>query len=151
GYMAWFATRGSNGSFNAGTLSFFPTATNLPGTPVTLGSFPLSLAVTPNGQTAYALNFSSNSVSVLDLTTSPPTVTSTIPTGSGTKPDGIAITPDGKTAYVSYSGTNQVTPITLVSGGACASAPCVGTPIPVGGTPEAIAITPDGQTAYVAN
>src|ERR1700730_8264822 len=53
---------------------------------------------------AYVANssFNSNTVSVIDTATTPPSVVATIPVGNG--PNGVAVTPDGKHAYVTILG-----------------------------------------------
>ena len=58
---------------------------------VNVGSFPVEVALSPNGKRLYVANFFDNSVSVVDTATN--TVVTTIDVGSG--PQGIAITPDG--------------------------------------------------------
>ena len=60
-----------------------------------LGSYPVSVAVSPNGAYAYVTNEGSNSVSVINTATN--TVTATIPVG--TEPYGVAVTPNGDYAY----------------------------------------------------
>jgi YVTN family beta-propeller protein len=85
---------------SAGTVSVIDTATNTVVATVGVGSFPLSVAVTPNGQRAYVTNQSSNNVSVIDTATN--AVVATVPVGLA--PKGVAITPDGKLAYVANGG-----------------------------------------------
>ena len=124
-------------------------ATNTPGAPITVGSTPFGIAITPDGKTAYVTNAGDNTVTPIDVATN--TAGAAIHVGSrsfGT-PVAVAITPDGKTAYVTNYGDNTVTPISVAT-----NAP--GTPIPVPGSFPTqgvfgIAITPDGKTAYVAN
>ena len=109
-----------------------------------VGTFPDAVAVSPSGKTAYVVNYTSNTVTPVDLRTGK--VLRAITVGSG--PAGIAITPDGKTAYVTDAGTtplgDTVTPINLTTDRPLA-------PITVGPGPQGIVITPDGTTAYVAN
>ena len=114
--------------------------TDTAGTPITVGSEPWSIAITPNGHTAYVTNEASNSVTPINLSNN--TAGAAIAVGS--TPWGIAITPNGQTAYVANSGSGTVTPINLSNN-------TPGTPIAVGNDPQGIAITPNGQTAYVAN
>ena len=51
---------------------------------------------------AYVTNQNSNTVSVIDTATTPPSVvaTVTLPFPVGSAPQGVAVTPDGKHAYV---------------------------------------------------
>jgi YVTN family beta-propeller protein len=100
-----------------------------------------SPAAAAGQQTAYVLNYDSESITPINTNTNAPGTPITIAGG----PAAIAITPDGKTAYVAnYGLTNSVTPIDTATN-------TVGTPISVGDKPDAIAITPDGKTAYVVN
>ena len=115
------------------------TATNTTGDPISVGHFPVGVAITPNGRTAYVTSESG----VTPITIATNTAGSPIPvTGEGL----IAITPNGKTAYVTNANSinGAVTPINLATN-------TPGSAIPVGRGPTAIAITPDGKTAYVGN
>lgn len=126
------------------TLTGF-TGGNQVGGAIRTGGYPDAVAVAPDGSTAYVTNYTSNSVTPIDLSTDTPG--KPIPVGVG--PAGIAIAPDGKMAYVTDDGSSAslgdtVTPINLETGKP-------GAPITVGGGPQGIAITPDGSTAYVAD
>lgn len=119
------------------------TATDAVGTPITVGSGPSAIAITPNATSAYVTdegttNTSPGFVTPIDLLTNTPGTPITV--GSG--PDAIAITPDGLTAYVGNYNDDTVTPIDLATN-------TPGKPIPVGAAPTAITISPDGSTAYV--
>ena len=107
---------------------------------IPVGPQPLSVAVSPDGSTAYVTHLSANMVSVLDVASS--TVTSTIAVGS--QPRGVAFTPDGSTAYATNSGSGSVSVIDVASGTVIST-------VPVGAQPYDVAFTPDGSTAYVAN
>ncbi len=74
---------------------------------------PLGIAITPNGKLALTAN-NDNTVTPIDLTSSPASAAAPVSVGSLSQPDGIAIAPDGKTAYVANA-TNTVTPIDLAS------------------------------------
>jgi len=120
------------------TVTPIATATNTPGAPIEVGSGPWAFAITPDGTTAYVINFYSHSVTPIATATNTPGPP--IPVGQG--PRAIAITPDGKTAYVASWQGGTVTPIATATNAA-------GTPIEVGEGARAIVITPDGKTAYV--
>jgi YVTN family beta-propeller protein len=124
----------------SGTVTPIKTATNTAGTPITVGTEPIAIGITPDGKTAYVANVGSGTVTPIRTATN----TAGTPITVGSDPNAIGITPDGKTAYVVNDGSGTVTPIRTATNTA-------GTPIPVGSTPYAIAITPDGKTAYVAN
>jgi YVTN family beta-propeller protein len=115
-----------------------------PSNEVRVGTFPDAVAISPDHLTAYVTNYSSDSVTPIDLLTDRPG--KSIPAGPG--PAGIAITPNGRTAYVTDAGSsplgNTVTPINLTTKKPMRA-------IHVGFGPEGIAITPDGRTAYVAD
>ena len=133
-----------------GSVSVIDTTDNtVVGSPITVGTFPWDIAISPDGQFAYVSNLASasSSVSVIDTqkaqnpATQASAVVDTIPVGSA--PEGIAI--NGTFAYVvnARGGTVNVIDITDNT--------VVGSPIAVGGGPSSIAITPDGQSAYVTN
>ena len=90
--------------------------------------------------TAFVVNYASNSVTPVNLTTRK--AGDAIPVGAD--PAAIAITPNGRTAYVVNSGSGTVTPIATATRKA-------GKAIRVGADPAAIAITPNGRIAYVTN
>jgi YVTN family beta-propeller protein len=71
------------------TVTPIATATNTPGPPIEVGSGPWAFAITPDGQTAYVINFYSHSVTPIATATNTPGLP--IPVGDG--PYAIAITP----------------------------------------------------------
>jgi YVTN family beta-propeller protein len=76
------------------TVSVIDTTSNTvltgPGFPITVGSFPNAVAVTPDGKYAYVANSGSNNVSVIATATN--TVVATLAVGNG--PIGVGIIPD---------------------------------------------------------
>ena len=58
------------------------TATNTAGPPIPVGSGPFDIAITPNGRTAYILNFSGDTVTPIRTATN----TAGHPSQSGTSP-----------------------------------------------------------------
>jgi len=129
----------TNGGDNS--VSVIDTTTNtVVGDPIPVGSFPIGVAVTPDGKHAYVVNVDSNSVSVIDTTTNT-VVGDPIPVGSG--PVGVAVTPDGKHAYVTNGRNNSVSVIDTTTN------TVVGDPISaMGWYPNGVAVTPDGKHAY---
>jgi YVTN family beta-propeller protein len=118
------------------TVTPIDTATDTTGTPITVGSEPSSVAITPDGTTAYVVNLASNTVTPIDIATnsagSPIALNATL---TGTPGFQIAITPDGTTAYV-VTRNNTLIPIDTANN-------TTETPIPVGPfgpEPSAIAI-----------
>jgi YVTN family beta-propeller protein len=124
-----------------GTVSVIDTPTNkVVGTPITVGTTPAGVAVTPDGKHVYVTNSGVGTVSVIDTATN--TVAATIPVGNG--PEWLAVTPDGTHAYVANGSSNTVSVIATASNTVVAT-------VPVGNTPEGIAVSPDGKHVYVAN
>jgi len=65
-------------------------------------SYPLGLAVTPDGKTAYSVLDVNDTLTKIDLSGATPTRGAQIRVGN--VPDSIVISPDGKTAYISNKG-----------------------------------------------
>ncbi len=118
-------------------------APNDAGAPIPVGTHPDAIAITPNGKTAYVVNFGSDNVTPIDTSTDTAGASGTW-ISVGSEPDAIAISPDGDTAYVANSGDGTVSKIALSTGQVQAT-------IKVGGSPSGIAISPDGTTAYVTD
>ncbi len=110
------------------------------GSPISVGSRPRAIAITPDGGTAYVANFNDGTVSVIDTQTKQ---TLGSPIGVGANPRSVAITPSGRFAYVANQGSGTVSVIDTTTNQS------LGTPITVGPAPISIAITPDGKLAYV--
>jgi YVTN family beta-propeller protein len=95
---------------------------------------------------AYALNpFSnSNTVSVIDTATNPPSVVATVTLPVGSLSFGVAVTPDGKHVYVTNINSANVFVIRTATNKVVAT-------VPVGAFPLEVAVAPDGKHAYVTN
>lgn len=130
------------------TISVIETTTDTVVDTITVGTGPLGIAITPNGQRVYVTNRVDDSVSVIDTATNKVIVT--IPVGN--QPSMVAVTPDGIRVYVGNSADNTISVIdtrsntvidliTLESGS-------IPIDVPFGIT---IANTPVGIRAYVAN
>lgn len=125
-----------------GTVYEFDLLTNqFNPTGITVQSNPEGIAITTDGKKAYVSNYSSDSVSVVDLATR--TVIDTISGLAG--PFISAITPDNKTLYVLNFDTDEVALIDI------ATNTLLSTLIPVENAPNCISITPNGTRAFVAN
>ena len=124
----------------SGTVTPIATATNTADPPITVGSDPDWVAITPDGKTAYVTNYGSGTVTPIATATN----TAGPPITAGSGPIDVAIMPDGESAYVANYGSGTVTPIATATNTA-------GPPITAGNGPVDVAITPDGKTAYVAN
>ena len=128
----------SNGSRAAWARGFMALFAVVPAIGLGLAAFPAEAQ-----PFAYVANGGSDTVSVIDTATQPPSVVATVPVGMS--PDGVAVTPNGKRVYVANASSNTV----LVIGAATNTV--VGLPIPVGVNPIGVAVTPDGTQAYVTN
>jgi YVTN family beta-propeller protein len=126
-------------NYGDGTVTPVTTATNTPGTPISVGIGPSAVAISPDGQTAYVTD-NGNTVDTIDLATQ--TVETYIEVGND--PSAVAVSPDGTTAYVANYSDGTVTPVATATGTA-------GAPITVGNGPRAVAVMPDqGPAATLA-
>lgn len=123
------------------------------GPPIAVGLAPAALAITPDGDYVYVINYvdgtpGNGTISIIN--TSDNTVT--LPSITGFfGPFAIAITPNGEYAYVTNFGSNNFSPVgTTVSVVNLHSNSIVDT-ISLGIQPASIAIAPDGCYAYVSN
>lgn len=130
--FAYVLTRPDGGDL-PGSVTPIDPVTNTAGKPVTVGSKPTAIVITPDGKRAYVANPTAGNVTPIDLATG----TTAKPIKVGIWPAGFGITPDGRTLYVSNSRASSVTPIDTATNTA-------GPPIPVGG----ITLSPDGRTSY---
>lgn len=122
-------------------------ATGLPKSPISLGSptggiadatgYPTSIAITPNGRTAYVAIPGQGAIVPVHLASR----SSASPIVLGGTPRSIAIAPNGETAYVTNSTANAVDVVNLETGSVAS----------IGGIPDPlqIALTPNGARAYV--
>jgi DNA-binding beta-propeller fold protein YncE len=134
-----------------GSASPIDLTSDLAGGPVGLGASGEHLAISPDGRTAYVAasagcTATSNSVEVVDLSSSPARAARRISLGTGVSPTGLAISPDGGTVYVSSSCDGSVIPIDVTQ-----SPPVLGAHIKVGPNPQNLAIAADGRTLYVSD
>jgi large repetitive protein len=96
GAAAGCVSRAYVANFGGGSVSVIDTSTNtVIGLPITVGSNPYGVAITPDGARAYVTNEGGTTVSVIDTSTN--TVIGS-PITVGSHPHGVAITPDGPRA-----------------------------------------------------
>ncbi len=126
-------------STSAVSLAISPPLNTVTNT-ITVGSYPVAVAFSPNGAYAYVTNSNSGTVSVINTATN--TVTNTITVGS--YPSGVAFSPNGAYAYVTNAGSDTVNVINT-------STNTVIYTITVGIIPHGVAFNPSGAFAYVAN
>lgn len=126
-------------NFHANTVSAIDTASNSVTATIHVGTFPVGVAVAPDGKLVYVANFADGTISVVDTSTN--TVTNTFNLGNRSLPTMLAITPDGNNLYVVDQGRLTISVVSTVTGS-------VVTTIPVNDA-AAVAITPDGSRVYV--
>ena len=134
-----YVANGANVANPGNTVAVVDTSTSTALAPITTGTLPSALAVTPDGKDLLVANKGVDQLTEVDVASG--TVVKKITVGL--EPDAVAVTPDGKLALVANFGDNTVTPVSLPSLQA-------GRPIPVGRQPVAIAVAPNGSTALVA-
>jgi YVTN family beta-propeller protein len=89
---------------------------------IPVGSFPVALAISPDGSLAYVCNFVDGTVSVIDTATN--TVTATVSAG-GPGDGAVEVTPDGTSAYVLNQ--NNITVLSTATNQPVATVPVAGT------------------------
>ncbi|HJQ82755.1 MAG TPA: YncE family protein [Candidatus Binatia bacterium] len=111
------------------------------------GTFPIGIAVSPDGTRAYATVFGVPEVYVIDAETNLLTddVSIALATDFGTpQPWGLAVSPDGARVYVAERDVDRLAVLDPVAMTELTS-------VPVGSTPTVVDLTPDGARAYVVN
>jgi YVTN family beta-propeller protein len=143
------ATRLLIAEVNRNTVAFVNTCPYAIAQRVTVGTGPLSVKVTPDGQFAWVTNGVSSSISIINLSSK--TVVGTIPlpafNGSPATPNTMAFTPDGSLAYVTNHDANPGSVIFVID---VPNRKLLAT-IPTDAFPASVAVTPDGSTVWVPN
>jgi YVTN family beta-propeller protein len=142
----WVPPHGTAYVINSGggTVTPIDLATSTAEKPIDVSGEPVTMAIAPDGKTAYVATGFTNSrtsaqaVQPIDLATN----TAGKPIDLQSPPDAIVITPDGKTAY----GINDFPSLTLTPINLATNTP--GESIKLSAQPLAIAMAPDGK-AYV--
>ena len=116
------------------------------GSPVQVGGFPASVAVSPDGTRVFVANGDSNenSLTVLDAGKLQPITGSPVPVGQ--QPASVAVSPDGKRVFVANEGAKT---LTVLDAGTLK--PISGSPVAVGNYPRSVAVSPDSKRVYVTN
>jgi DNA-binding beta-propeller fold protein YncE len=156
-----YVANSTNFGFGSGTVSQYsidPLSGALwPKTPATLaaGGFPVGIAVTPDGRSAYVTNEFSGTVSQYSIDPASGALSPKTPetVAAGPSPVAVATTPDGKSAYVANSpfpGPGSVSQYNIdpVTGRLSPKTPAT---IAAGREPTAVAVNPDGKSVYVTN
>jgi DNA-binding beta-propeller fold protein YncE len=122
-----------------GTITPVNLAEGVAGPPIKVGTNPGSIAITPDGRTAYVAN--SNSITGTPTTITPINLSTNAPEKTiHVAARTIAVSLNGQTAFALTS--TGVVPIATATN-------IPGRLIGLGGVPQAIALAPDGQTAWV--
>lgn len=124
-----------------GSVAVIDTATNTVIATVTVGSFPIGVAVNPAGTRVYVASDGDGTVSVIDTTTN--TVVDTVVTGV-LSIEGLAVSPDGTRVYLANCDSDSVSVLDTATN-------TMGDTIPVGTFAEGVALNPSGTRAYVTN
>lgn len=149
GAQAWFT------SYNGNSVRFFDTSTRqeLPGSPLSVGTTPWDVVFSPDGNHAWVSNYqvaspsgTGTTVSIIDTTRSPPTVTGAVIVGTG--PQGMAMSPDGTRLWVANYSSAGVSVINTRLNPPSVVATVA---LPAGASPNAVAISPDGMRALVTD
>lgn len=138
-------------SGNGTTVSIVDLNNNTIAGTITVGLAPAALAITPDGEFVYVINYvdgnpGTGTVSIIQTSTN--TVIGTIKGFSG--PFGIAITPNGKYAYVTNFGSNNFAPVGHTVSTIDLNSNTVIANTFLGTQPSGIAITPNGALAYAS-
>ena len=120
------------------TVSRINTTTNAV-TSITVGSYPYSVAVSPDGSSVWVTNVNSGTVSRINTTTNAVTASITV----GTNPYGVAVSPDGSSVWVTNYGSGTVSRINTTTNAV--------TSITVGTNPNGVVVSPDGSSVWVTN
>src|SRR6185369_9427357 len=126
--------------------------TSLSPVKIAAGTTTSAITISPDGTSVYAVNYSSNNISMYSRNASTgmltPLATPTIATGAGSY--GITISPDGTSVYATNRTGNTISMYSRnVSTGALTA---LATPtIATGSGPYGIAVSADGTSVYVSN
>lgn len=134
---------------NRNTVAFVNTCPYAITQRVTVGSGPLAVKVTPDGQFAWVTNGVSSSISIINLSSKTVVGTIALPAfnGNPATPGSIAFTPDGSLAYVTNHDANPGSVIFVID----VPNRKLLTTIPTDAYPASVAVTPDGSTVWVPN
>lgn len=116
-------------------------ANHLEELPIPTGAGASGIALTPDGHYAIVANTAANTITRIDLTTTPPTPSAPLPVPAG--PTQVAISPDGSTAYVTSFTGNAVS---VVNVGTFTLGPPISVVAPWGDT-----VSPDGADLWVTS
>jgi YVTN family beta-propeller protein len=134
-YASTYAYISNNGD---GTVSVIKTPDNTVSDTIAVGSEPLGVAVSPDGEFVYVANNGDGTVSVISSVFL--SVVANIHVGGG--PYGISVSPYNGDVYTTNQSNDTVSVINISE---------VTDTIAVGSEPLGVAVSPDGKFVYVAN
>ncbi|UCD87841.1 MAG: fibronectin type III domain-containing protein [Desulfobacterales bacterium] len=115
---------------------------------VVLGTNPLGVAVSPDGEYVYVTNSEDGNVSVIDTFAKREVTVAYNPrVPVGDSPTGVAVSPDGSHIFVANRGSNSVSIIETADDIVDYEV----TEVDVGTNPVGVSVTPDGAQVYVTN
>jgi 6-phosphogluconolactonase len=157
GGSAYVANSGRPDLGEVGTVSAFKidpdsgTLRSIPGSPLSAGLGPTSIAVHPSGTFAYVINGDSSTISgyTIDGSTGALTPIDGSPFAARRGPSSVAVDPKGKFAYVtSLDGKVSAYTINSATG---ALTTILGSPFAAGVSPRFVTVDPTGRFVYVAD
>lgn len=152
-YVNNYGGPSGRGSGFGNTVNVVDLNTNaIVGAPIIVDQAPASLAVTPDGEFVYVINYITGNTdggTANVIQTSNNSVIATIPDLSG--PFAIAMTPNGNFAYVTNFGSNNFYPLGNTVSVIDLNTNTIVDTVNLGIQPSGLAITPDGRYAYASN
>jgi 6-phosphogluconolactonase len=112
-----------------------------------IGNNPVSVSVSPDGKSVYAVNKDDGTVSAFQVNADG-TLTAAGDVPAGFAPNAITTSPNGKFVYVTDGGSNQLYGFQVQANGSLLA---MAAPFPTDNLPDAVAIDPRGLYLYVAN
>ncbi|MBM4201185.1 MAG: PKD domain-containing protein, partial [Gammaproteobacteria bacterium] len=127
---------------DADTVTVFDDQTQTKVAEITVGKAPKSLALGP-GARMWVVNEGSASISLIDATTTPPSVVGTVPLPAASEPYGLVFDAAGINAYVALQATGRLLVLDALSGSETAQ-------VEVGAHPRHLSVTADGTRVLVS-
>ena len=158
GKFLYVANQGTFADPTSGTISAFavsagltpvgsPVSTATPG--VTVGTGPVSVAVSANGNFLYVANQFTNTVSGYSLSSGVLTLVGGSPYPVGTSPSAVTMSPDGNFVFVANTGTNNISVFSACTATSLNCSVADGHLSPVAGSPFSAGLGPIALTAVM--
>ena len=126
-----------SGDVSAFTINASTGALTAVGSPVAVGTNPISMAVDPGGRFAYVANATSNDISAFTINATTGALTAVgPPVAAGTGPVSVTVDPTGTFAYVANRFSDDVSAFTINASTGALTA--VGPPVAGGSSPQSV-------------